>query len=189
MVVFFKFKEAFMLLSPSAVLVPNEMQHWTEYNPPMFWCVKAWSSLHPQPFTCWNYFCDVYMDFLKKNLYELFCLKKIFLLASYACSLKDPCLITLSMPVTNSQEAQEDGEASIQWVEVVSSFLQQANKTRLVLSTAPHPSLVSESYPSHLSDEFNPSILSSDPAKPRRQAQLNFKKPADITLEVPSAAN
>ncbi|OEL35905.1 Origin of replication complex subunit 6 [Dichanthelium oligosanthes] len=36
---------------------------------------------------------------------------------------------------------------------------------------------------------FNPSILPSDPAKPRRQAQLNFKKPADVPLEVPSAAN
>ncbi|PUZ73047.1 hypothetical protein GQ55_2G443500 [Panicum hallii var. hallii] len=44
-------------------------------------------------------------------------------------------------------------------------------------------------------NEWKSSVLSSnkqtktDPAKPRRQAQLNFKKPADIIVEVPSAAN
>ncbi|RLN33914.1 origin of replication complex subunit 6 [Panicum miliaceum] len=44
-------------------------------------------------------------------------------------------------------------------------------------------------------NEWKSSVLSSnkqtktDPAKPRRQAQLNFKKPADIAVEVPSAAN
>ncbi|KAG2646982.1 hypothetical protein PVAP13_2KG540900 [Panicum virgatum] len=44
-------------------------------------------------------------------------------------------------------------------------------------------------------NEWKSSVLSSnkqtktDPAKPRRQAQLNFKKPTDITVEVPSAAN
>uniref|UniRef100_A0A0A9G144 Origin recognition complex subunit 6 n=1 Tax=Arundo donax TaxID=35708 RepID=A0A0A9G144_ARUDO len=44
-------------------------------------------------------------------------------------------------------------------------------------------------------NEWKSSVLSknkqtnTDPAKPRRQAQLNFKKPADIAVEVPSAAN
>ncbi|WVZ66773.1 hypothetical protein U9M48_015953 [Paspalum notatum var. saurae] len=44
-------------------------------------------------------------------------------------------------------------------------------------------------------NDWKSSVLSSnkqtkpDPAKPRRQAQLNFKKPADVALEVPSAAN
>jgi hypothetical protein len=40
-------------------------------------------------------------------------LPEIFLLAYYTHSFVDCCLIAL-MPVTESQEAEEDGEASIQ---------------------------------------------------------------------------
>lgn len=41
------------------------------------------------------------------------------------------------MPVTNSQETQEDGERSIQRLEVVRSLLEQENQTRSVLCLYP----------------------------------------------------
>jgi hypothetical protein len=46
-------------------------------------------------------------------------------------------VLLVLMPVTNSQEAQEDGERSIQGLEVVRSLLEQENQTRSVLCLYP----------------------------------------------------
>jgi hypothetical protein len=113
---------------------------------------------------------------------------EFFLLAFYTCSLDDPsyCYDASYQLIRGARRwrSKHTMSGSRQF------FPPTSKQNQVSASHLLHIPLQSVNLiPVTCLTNFNPSILSSDPAKPRRQAQLNFKKPADITLEVPSAAN